>query len=185
MGQSSGTKKYNASRRAKGRLAVEAWVKLKARNWSNAEIARRCGVSESAVGQGLSRYYETRPIPGAEEVRAQETVKLDIRERRVTAALLEHIGDVEAHARFDRRLQEIAERRAKLLGLDTPVAEKINLEVTAGIASPAKAREAMRSAFGGIGPADGSDAGDDPQGLGADAEQRARSPHPGEEPPKV
>lgn len=118
VGQSSGTKKYNASRKAQGRLNLEKWIRLKARNWTNAEIARRCGVSESAISQGIARYHESHPIPGAEEQRRDEKIKLDLSERRIERRIREKPEDL-FHGEL--ALTRVRERRAKLLGLDVVV----------------------------------------------------------------
>lgn len=94
-------------------------------------------MSESAVSEGITKYLSERPIPGAEEVRKAEQAKLDERERRVRKVMLDHIDDPEAVAKLDRRLHDIADRRAKLCGLDIPVKVDPDLVVSTSAATAA------------------------------------------------
>jgi hypothetical protein len=187
LGQTNATKALNARRRAQGRTNANRWYELRCQGWSNRRIAKHFGIAESTVSQGILRVYEeTKPdAADIERTRAEQLEGLKVRKAYWFKKLLKCGDNLEDAERCDRSLHRVFEREAKLTGIDTPVTEKIALEVTAGIASPAKAREAMRSAFGGIGPGDsvGSDAGNDLEGVGADGGERARAGDPGEKPP--
>lgn len=119
------TRDVNAAQRAT--LALE----LRAQRLSYDEIARRCGYSgrqsaHKAVQRELSRVV----VPGVEEMRKEEMVFLDSLQARVWKRLEDPRYEKSMLFAVDRLLQ-IAERRAKLLGLDTPVdqAQYMNMVV--------------------------------------------------------
>lgn len=147
MGQTAGTKKYNAARKAQGQLNVEKWLRQKARRWSNAEIARRSGVAESTVSQALSRYYESHAAPNLEEIRASENALLDYRQRVAGDALerARRAKDSEALERADRSLQRIQERRARVNGSDIPVKVDPDLVVSTAATTAAATAAAVEA----------------------------------------
>jgi transposase len=188
LGQTNATRQRNAARKAQGRVNAARWYELRCQGWSSRRIAKHFGVAESTVSQGILRVYEeTKPnAADIERTRAEQLEALQVRKAFWFKKLHAAKGNLEDAERCDRSLHRVFEREAKLTGIDTPVTEKIALEVTAGIASPSKAREAMRSAFGGVGPGgitSGPGAVDDLERVGPDGGERPRVGDPRKEPP--
>lgn len=150
MGQGPGTQRINAQRKAAGKERAEKWFKLRARCWSNSEIARHFGVAESTVSQAITRYMNT-PIEGLETVRRIENQKLDASEKRVRQTMESgDLTDSEHVVRCEHQLLRIRERRAKLNGIDMPVKVDPDLVVstvaatTAAVAASAPAAPAVQ-----------------------------------------
>ncbi len=120
MGQTAGTKKKNARTTAKADEAARRFVRLRIRGYSNADISRKCGVSESCVSQRITAHL-ARPVEGADKLRDIELAKCDDRERIAHQARAKNQGDATIAFKSLSELHRIAERRAKLLGLDAPV----------------------------------------------------------------
>lgn len=127
------TRDVNAAQRAQ--LALQ----LRAQRIGYDEIARRCGfASRGAAHNAVMRELGRVVSPDVERVRKEEAHSLDVLEAKCWERL-----DSEDHEKamlfaVDRILQ-IKERRAKLLGLDTPVRDAANAnllvirEVPAGL----------------------------------------------------
>ena len=120
MGQTAGTKKHNARRKTESAENGRRFVRLRIRGYSNAEIARKCGVAESTVCERITAHL-ARPVEGADKLRDIELAKCDDRERIAHAARANAKGDPLVAFKSLSELHRIAERRAKLLGLDAPV----------------------------------------------------------------
>lgn len=145
MGQTPATRRHNASRKVQGRLNLEKWLRLKARDWSNAEIARKYGIAESTVSQAITRYLEKHPPPGIEKEREKANLVLDVRQWGWLDQFdkARRKSDTEAMERCDRSLHRVAERRARLNGTDTPVKVDPDLVVSTAASTAAATATAV------------------------------------------
>ena len=109
------TRDVNAAQRAQ--LALE----LRAQRLSYDAIAQRCGYSSRAgAHRAIQRELSRVIVPGVEEMRKEELVMLDQLQARAFKYLNDPRYEKTVLFAIDRVLQ-IAERRAKLLGLDVQV----------------------------------------------------------------
>lgn len=111
------------------------------------EIAAALGVSATTIGKDISWMvaHEKADAPErVEEVRAIETQRIDAWLSRASALLDNADPDIQLKA-LDR-VVKLAERRAKLLGLDAPIKQEIDTTVS-GEATPADVRAAMKIHF--------------------------------------
>ena len=119
MGQGPGTKRHNAQRKAKARTDGQKYLRMRARGWSITAIAEHFNVAKSTVSERISEELKA-PAIGVEEVRTLELTKCDDRER-VAHLVRANSQDGAVRLKALAELHRIAERRAKLLGLDAPV----------------------------------------------------------------
>jgi hypothetical protein len=118
---------------------------------TNGQIGEEFGVSREAIRLLLKEYMDSLTTPLAEDMRRTEDDKLNRREAllwrlldgkyKVTGhgkvvidlATNEPVEDLEPIYKADAALGRIAERRAKLWGLDTPVTQEQNITYTSPI----------------------------------------------------
>ncbi len=108
-------------------------IELATAGYTERQIADEMGCSNSTAHRRLVRGYQRlTPIRAAETRRAQQNDEMDVRTQALMRRLAAHnTGEqplsVADHAALDLALNRIAERRAKLNGLDLPVVQKIEV----------------------------------------------------------
>lgn len=118
-------------------------ARLRTRSWTYQQIAAELGMSQSAAHAAVKRVLQETVQEPAEDLRKLELDRLDDMAQVVTKVLEKHhitvsngkvvyLGDKPLEdnapilAAVDRLLK-IQERRAKLLGLDIPVKQEVNV----------------------------------------------------------
>lgn len=117
----------NESRHNNAELAekqVEAY-NLRLRGHSLRDIGKLMGVSHTAVANWIKAECEERVLPLADEVRKQEIDRFD----QWLLRLAEQIDEGKQVARNIEVAVKVSERRAKLLGADSPVVTELNATV--------------------------------------------------------
>lgn len=97
-----------------------SWVRARLAGQTYREIAEAEEVAISTVQEAVvRRLHETVAEPCA-DLRAVEVARLDAQLGRLTAATAIPAEDEVIHAKAEELLLKVADRRAKLLGLDAP-----------------------------------------------------------------
>jgi hypothetical protein len=117
------TRDVNAATRA-----AEA-MKLRAHLLTYEEIARRCGYAgPSACRKAILREMDRVVVKNVDELRDAELHMLNIMHGRCWQRFMDDKNPW-SHAEVERILK-ISERRSKLMGLDTPVDQAMNTNIT-------------------------------------------------------
>lgn len=96
-------------------------VQLRGQGWTYAEIAEALGVAESTAYADVTSALAARKDEGVRIMRAVEGDRLEGLERQLQKVLDEAGGaDVDAVTKVAGTLVRVAERRARLFGLDAP-----------------------------------------------------------------
>lgn len=117
----------NESRANNAELAEKqvAAYNLRLRGHSLRDIGKMMGVSHTAVANWIKAECDTRVLPLADEVRKQEIDRFD----NWLLRLAEQIDEGKQVARNIEVAVKVSERRAKLLGADSPVVTEVNAVV--------------------------------------------------------
>ena len=118
--------------RQDARQRAERAAALNARGYTWQSVAEICGYrSRQGAQQAVKRLDCRVPAENIEALRRQEDRELTIRRQmfheKLTAANSEN--DTETMAMLNRELDRIAQRRARLLGLDAPVRSEVDVNV--------------------------------------------------------
>jgi hypothetical protein len=134
---------HNQAKVANAKRKEEQIVDLRGKGLPFSQIAERVGLTAGACREGFDRAI-ARAVEGAREALAAMISSLDQRQRTLwapwealAARLLRTIDDPKssdtsiaalagALATLDRQLTQVAERRARLLGLDAPVKSQLS-----------------------------------------------------------
>lgn len=109
------------------------------------EVAATCGYrSRQAAFAAVQRLEHRRPVVSLEALRRMEDEELRIRRQAFHHEFADARSrkDIEAMAVANRELDRIAQRRARLLGLDMPTRSEVKIEAT--LTSTAIIQEARR-----------------------------------------
>lgn len=128
------------------------------------DIARELGVSPTTVWNDLTALIREETDGVADMIRTAreiESQRLDLWQAKVIKAL-ESTGDIDEQAKLFGILTRISERRAKLLGLDAPIKQDIDVTIGTAQQTAASARAMMQTMFAssqdlGLGPSDSDD----------------------------
>ena len=124
MPRRSGSQARRAPNPAQVAEQQESCYELKLAGWSYQRIATETGLAVGTVHNRIQARIEQRVQPLADELRAIEVDRLD----RYLAKLDAQIQEDRSLARNVEVAVKVAERRAKLLGIDAP--EKVEATVT-------------------------------------------------------
>ncbi len=108
-------------------------IELVSAGHTERQIAEIQGCSNSTAHRRIVRgFARLAPVREAETRRAQQNDELDLRQQTLMRRLAAHntgeaVLSVADHAQLDAALNRIAERRARLNGLDLPVTQKIEV----------------------------------------------------------
>lgn len=120
------TKRKGPGREKASPAAIEAverhaaWVRAKLAGQTYREIAEAEGCAPSTVQEAVVRRLRETVAEPCADLRAIEVARLDAQLGRLTAATAIPAEDEVIHAKAEELLLKVADRRAKLLGLDAP-----------------------------------------------------------------